>query len=293
MSVPDRPDQVDQLDGSRYAGLNCTCAAGAMALDRATLGVHRTTGAKVRALTGDTTGGTTLSQVASALKRGWDVELDVHLDVPFVTLEQRLHRGQGAIIQGWEGVFKGTRFQSSETFAGNHATFVNEGRDWRQRADGLWIAGSFLVFNPLADGRRPGIAQSPYWVPRDTLVRWCGKLDVSSAAQNYIPLGIGMVYAAFTPDTEPHVHLKHGAHRTTPFPDHVVARHPRGTRVWVRGGPGPEYPVIDRVRSGTPFLAYQVVEGGAGAGGEHTWYGDHNGGRWIVASRLTGKGGTS
>ena len=43
MSIPDRPAQVDQLDGSRYAGLNCNCAAAAMALDRHTLGEHRTT----------------------------------------------------------------------------------------------------------------------------------------------------------------------------------------------------------------------------------------------------------
>jgi hypothetical protein len=49
-----RPHQVSQLDSSQYAGLNCTCAAGVVALDRETLGAKRTTGARVRQLAGNT-----------------------------------------------------------------------------------------------------------------------------------------------------------------------------------------------------------------------------------------------
>ena len=291
--VPARPEQVDQLDGSRYGGLNCTCAAGAMAIARATLNAKRPTGAAVRKATGDTSGGTNLRQVAAAAKSGWDVDLDVELGVTFSMLEQRLHAGQGAILQGWEAITMGTQWQASETFGGNHAWYVNDGRDWRQREDGLWIAGYFRVFDPLADGRRPAIAKSPFWIPRDVVMRWAGRLDVSDPDEPYVPLGLGRIYAAFTRDTEPHVHLRAGATKiANPFPDRMVVRHPRGSKVNVRRGPGSSFPVVAKAEPGDLFVAFQH-DSGSEIDGVGTWYGDHNGARWINGSRLRGRGGAS
>lgn len=294
MTQPARPRSlVEQLDGSRYAGLNCTCAAGAMLASRATMHAKNPTGAAVRRETGDTTGGTTLRQVQAALLRGWDVEVDVELGVSFSMLDQRLHAGQGAILQGWEAVTRGTEWQASETFSGNHAWYVNHGRGWSQRADGLWIAEEYFVYDPLADGRRPAIATAPFWIPRAVVMQWAGRLDVSDPAEPYVPLGIGKVYAGFSKDTEPHVHLRDGATKIAdPFPDRLVVRHPRGRLVNVRRGPGASFPIVDKADPGDVFVAFQH-DSGSEIDGVSTWYGDHNGTRWINGSRLRGRGGVS
>ena len=281
MTVPDRPRFVKQLDGSRYAGLNCTCAAAAMAVDRHTIGRIQTTGAYVRALTGDTSGGTTLAQVDAALNRRWGVDLDVEYGLAFATFIDRLKAGQGAILQGWEAVTRGTKWQASETFGGNHAWFVNQYNSER----------GLLVYDPLADGRRSGIAKSPFWIPMAVVREWAGKLDISDPAEPYRALGLGRVYAAFTKDTEPHVHLRYGGRRTTPFPDHVVSN---GSAGYVRSAPrtDAEYK-IRRLKQGETLTMYQVTDSGDSFNGSRRWYGGHDGTSWVHASRLNGKGGSS
>lgn len=286
MSTPDRPRAVFQLDGSRYAGLNCTCAAAAMALDRHTLGEHQTTGAYVRALTGDTSGGTTLAQVDAALRRRWGVDLDVEFALSFEEFTRRIKAGRGAILQGWEAVTRDTRWSASETFGGNHAWYVNDVNE-----DG------FLVYDPLADGRRPGIAKSPFRIPASVVERYAGKLDISDPAEPYRALGVGRVYAAFTRDTEPHVHLKFGASRTTPFPDRTRIDVSGGRLVNLRSTPESLSPstIEDRWPDGKLFVAYQKVTDGARPAGStsRTWYGNHNGTRWIHSSGLRHEGGAS
>lgn len=295
MTTPQPAIQVDQLDGSRFGGLNCTCGAAASAVYRATMGKVVTSAATVRGLTGDTIGGTTLRQVAFAVKRGFGVELEIRLGIEFEGFEQRLYRGQGAIIQGWEAVIRNTRWSASETFGGNHAWFCNEARGWDQDRDGNWRAEEFLIYNPLADGRRKGIAKSPYWVPRSVVREWTGKLDISSVETPYRPLGIGRVYAAFTRDTEPHVHLRDGAERTEPFPDHVRAHNDDpDRRVNVRRRPNRNSEIVDRLEVGDSFVAYQRIKGERIPGtGSPWWYGSHGGHRWVHESGLRNIGGAA
>ncbi len=271
MSVPDRPRFVKQLDGSRYAGLNCTCASAAMALDRATLGVHQTTGSYVRALTGDTTGGTTLAQVDAALSRRWGINLDVEYNLSWDSFVARIKAGQGAILQGWEGVTRGTRWSASETFSGNHAWFVND-----------YISGKgFRVYDPLADGRRDGIAESPLIIPASVVREWAGKLDVSDPAEPYRAIGLGKVYAGFTRDTEPHVHLRYGGVRSRPFPDRT-----RGAKdgVDVRRSPGTTGTFVRNLSKGQLFIAYQQTE---------HYLGNHNGNEWVPKRDMRYVGGST
>lgn len=277
MTVPDRPAFVKQLDGSRYAGLNCTCAAGAMALDRHTLGAKHATASYIRFLTGDTSGGTTLAQVRDAINKTWGIELDVEYNLDWNTFSDRIERGQGAILQGWEAVTRGTRWQASETFGGNHAWFVNH------RVD-----DDFVVYDPLADGRRSGIAKSPLLIPATVVREWAGKLNIASSG--YDAIGLGKVYAAFTKDTEPHVHLRYGGRRTSPFPDHQSVAISAG---YVRSAPrtAAKYQVRP-LHKGDSVTSYQVTDTGDSFNGSRRWYGNHNGNRWIHASRLAGKGGT-
>ena len=259
---------IKQLDGSKYAGLNCTCASAAMALDRHTLAQHRTTGAYVRSLTGDTVGGTNLAQIDAALIRRWGVNLDVHYGLDFATFEARIRSGQGAILQGWEAVTRGTRWSASETFGGNHAWFVNDVN-----------TSGFLVFDPLADGRRDGIATSPFRIPRLIVREWAGKLNV--ATSGYRALGLGKVYAAFTKDTEPHVHLRTGAKRTSPFPDRVRADE---LHVKVYRTPSTSATLVDTLDRDDLFTAYQQTD---------AWLGNHNGTGWVRKVQMRRIGGST
>ncbi len=271
-----RPRQVDQLDGSRYAGLNCNCAAAAMALDRHTLGEHRTTGAYVRALTGDTSGGTNLAQVKDALMRRWNVNLDVEYGLDFDAFMHRIEAGRGAILQGSCLATKGTTYQESESFAGNHSWFVNSHND-----DG------FLVFLPLGDARRPGITDSPRRIPKSVVYKFAGLLDLDGNGHR---LGMGRVYAGFTRDTEPHVILRYGARRTMPFPDRTRASGGGN----MRSAPklAATY-VVRALDTGELFIAYQVTDSGEVYKGSPRWYGNQDGNRWVHTSRLDHQGGST
>jgi hypothetical protein len=261
-----RPIQVDQLDGSRFAGLNCNCAATADWLDRETLGRERTTGAYIRALTGDTLGGTNLAQVQAAVQRRWGLYMDVEYRLSFDSFTARIKGGQGAVLQGSCLATKGTMFQESESFAGNHSWFINDLND-----DG------FLVYFPLGDARRDGITDSPRRVPVAVVRRFAGLLDLGNGNR----LGSGLVYAGFTRDTEPHVHLRASARRTRPFPDRTRANE---ARVRVRREPGRGNPVIDWLSEGDLFTAYQHTDG---------WLGNHKGDRWVPKYAMRRIGGST
>lgn len=288
MSSPHRVAFVKQLDGSRYAGLNCTCAAAAMALDRHTIGKRRATAARIRELTGDTSGGTNLAQVTNVLRSSYGVDMTVRYGAPIATFDQYLYDGHGAILQGASSATRGTRFQASETFGGNHAWWVNEARGWRL-VNGAQVPTDYLVYDPLADGRRSGIAQSPFWLPREYLLTFARRLVISGTTQ----LGYGKVYAAFTRDTEPHVHALFGGKPTSPFPDRTRGTAPSGKRVNVRAQPTTTAPIVDYLASGELFIAYQKTATGQSLSGSRVWYGDHDGKRWVHESGLSHKGGTT
>jgi len=289
MSSPHRVTFVKQLDGSPLGGLSCTCAAGAMALDRETIGAKRTTGARVRQLTGDSSGGTTLTQVVAALQRGFSVSLTTKTPTSIADFDNRLHAGQGAILQGSESATRGTRYQASETFGGNHAWFVNQGRGWRLTM-GVWVPTEYLVFDPLADARRPDIAVSPFWLPRSYLLTFAKRLDLTGRGNL---LGPGKVYAAFTRDTEPHMHAKYGGKQTTPFPDRTLGKAPAGRKVNVRATPSTAAPIVEMLAIGELFIAYQKTTTGQLHAGSRIWYGDHDGNRWVHVSGLSRTGGTT
>lgn len=290
MSSPHRVAMVKQLDGSRYAGLNCNTASAAMLLDRHTVGAKRTTGAKVRDLTGDTSGGTNLAQVAAALLRGWSVSVLVQTPTSMGDFDRRLRAGQGAILQGASSATRGTQYQGSETFGGNHSWFVSEGRGWRLLS-GTWVPTDYLVFDPLADGRRPGIARSPFWLPRAYLLAFAQRLDLNG--RGWL-LGPGKAYAAFSRDTEPHAHFRFGGAKGTPFPDRTRAIAPTGRRVNVHSSPTTSSTtVVDTLADNELFEAWQYTNMGELWHGSRRWAGDHDGRRWVHALRLSHKGGST
>ncbi len=275
-----RPRQVDQLDGSRFAGSNCTAASAAVALDRETLGRKTSTGAIIRNWTYDTVGGLRQSQVVDALERAYGVELDLDLGVATADAFKRLDAGHGMMLAGQSSATRGTKWSASETFGGNHQWFLNE-----RRANSQVFGGrEHLVYDPLADGRRDGIAQSPFWIPEPLVLLFASRLNVSANPDtNYFPLGPGKLYAVFTHDTEPHLVLRYGATVIKP-PNRKTINVPKGERANVRSGPGRKYRLLNTRADGGTFVAFQVTTKGEKLGRSSRWFGNIDGDRWIHRS---------
>jgi hypothetical protein len=259
---------VKQLDGSRFASVNCTMAAAASLAHRHTLGKRRFTGAKVREATGDYVGGTTLDQARSAL-----MKLGIS-GLPLVQRGMRLSdfyralRGRGSIVQGSAQATYGTRYRASFTFRGNHAWYVARGKGWDAQGRPAFV----LVYDPLADGRAKGLARSPFWLPRYLFERFCYLLDFG-----YERLGPGHVYALMSKVTVPHRHV------TVPAAVYYRAKLPVKAGYRIRRRPGG---AIVRASRGETFDAWQKLSTGPLMGGSRVWYGDHSGTRWVHRSAL-------
>ena len=99
--------------------VNCNPSAGATLVALVTCGAKRTTGAAVRELTRDTEGGTVLSTVVAAVRRGFGIDIDVDTG-SFERVIRALDSRRGVTLCGSSIATRGTRFQASESFDGNH-----------------------------------------------------------------------------------------------------------------------------------------------------------------------------
>lgn len=285
MTTPARPrfqPQNPALSGDKSGWTSCTAYSGAMGIDKATLGAKRPTGREVRARTGDTTGGLTLPQVARVAPL-YGVRMEVHTGssaaTPSYALSQ-LRAGRGMLLQGNTGALLRTPQQSTSGPV-NHAVYVNEARS----------DGDVYVFDPAADGRRSGIDQGPSQWPWNLVLRFAAALRPYGDTDRRV-LGPGRMYVGFFPDTEPHVHLRNGARRSTPFPDRTRAYAATGRIVNVRSGPSNSWAIVDRLAVGELFVAYQTMQGSP-VNGDRTWMGNHDGNQWVHRSGLRHIGGTT
>jgi hypothetical protein len=289
-----RPRPVFQLkrdrshpNGSKLGGTNCNPSAAATLIDFVTCGRKRSSGAAVRELTGDLEGGTWLGDVIRAVRRGFGIDIDLNTG-SFDRVTRALETGRGVSLCGSSVATRGTRFQASETFDGNHQWALTDIR--RGQSGKVEI----LVFDPLADGRRRRIATSPMWIPADIVKRFAGNLDLRSKAEKAAkkprrPLGMGRATygvtdrvdcspTARTPST---VQLRRGASLVSGqtgrerVVEVAVAR--------IRERPTTISDIIGRLRAGDTFRAYQQIRGQR-VGGDRIWYGDRLGTRWMHRS---------
>lgn len=187
-----RPRFREQGDGSRCQWSNCGPASQAMASDRWREGRDPDNHhgwpprpAEVRNfISPHSCGGTSLQDNDAASTHLYEAPMAVRYGVPWSTFRSLIISGRGAVLQIDYGVVSPTRFDASPGFTGLHAVYVNE----RRSSD-----GAFLVYDPLADGRRKGIPRGPQWWPAD-LVRRAALAFPGNAA--------GTVNASFTRDTE-------------------------------------------------------------------------------------------
>ena len=129
-------------------------------------------------------GGTTLQQNDNAATHLYLANMAVRYGVPWNTFRSFIIAGRGAIVQISYSVIHGTKYDASPNFYGAHAIYVNE----RRASD-----GAYLVYDPLADGRRSYIPRGPQWWPGTLLQR---------AAYAMPGTATGCINASFTIDTE-------------------------------------------------------------------------------------------
>jgi hypothetical protein len=187
-----RPTFRKQGDGSRCQWSNCNPASHAMASDRHRRGVdpknHHSwppVPSEIRnRISPGHCGGTDLEENDAAVQHCYEVNLAVRYNVPWETFKSLILSGRGAVVPIKYSVIAPTKFDASPGFTGTHAVYVNE----RRRSD-----GAFLVYDPLADGRRAGIPRGPQWWPANLL---------KAAAFAMPNTNSGCVHASFTRDTE-------------------------------------------------------------------------------------------
>jgi hypothetical protein len=292
--VNEGPAESCIIAGKKLGWTNCTPAGTAMGLNKATLGRIDIDDCDIRRLTGDTSGGTTLSQMAPVCSK-LGVSLEVHAggnvcSPPY--LARQLRAGRGADVQGNAGALLGTRFRSTAGWV-NHNVYANE-----VRGGTLDNPAEVLVYDPAADGRKAGwgtASKGPQWWPWSLLLKFIASLIPASktggSKGSGALLGPGKVYCGIFPDTEPHVHSKFGGQRTNPFPDDVVGKSGTSDALrFIRSGPGLQYPHIGTLAVGAHFVGFQFVSTGpVGPAGDY--YGDHDGTHWVLTDGVVGRGG--
>jgi hypothetical protein len=188
-----RPTFRKQLDGSACQGDNCGCASSAMASQRAREGrdpgnqyawppTPRAVRARIQAISGGGCGSTNFSENERACATLYNVDLQPRYNVPWATFRSMIIAGRGAVCAIQYSVVHGTRFDACPTFQGGHSVYVNERRS----------SGGYLVYDPLADGRRD-YTLAPDWWPGSFLQK---------AMYAYPGTNSGCVHASFTKDTE-------------------------------------------------------------------------------------------
>lgn len=290
------------IHGRALGWLSCTAYAMAMGVDRATLGRKRPSGCDIRHVTGDTTGGLTLPQVAHAASVEYGVAVEVHIGSSVCTpayAAAQCAKGRGFLLQGNTKPLVGTAYKSTNTGV-NHAVWVNEVRGGTRTEP-----KEAYVYDPAADGRRD-MAHAPQWWPWSLVKKFAAALrpwgDGDRRTLGTNRFYVGFVHAtpvtgATTTSTSTAVSLRYGAARTKPFPDRMRIKVAAGRRANVRTRP-------DRLRSGdiaarlpadALFVAYQRVTNGAKPVGStsRVWYGNRTGNRWVHISGLKNIGGTS
>lgn len=160
-----RPGFVTQLGwGSALDAYNCMAAAGAMLLDRSSLGRYQTTPLVIRANQSDQSGGIGIDDIATALTNGWGMSTYRPGSISFAEFEHHINSGRGAVLQGHSAALVPYNLHArseytGQPFTGPHGIYVNE-----QRADGY-----FFCYDPAF---RPNSKYNitPGWYPRAAIV---------------------------------------------------------------------------------------------------------------------------
>jgi hypothetical protein len=278
------------IDGKALGWLSCSACGMAMGINSATMGAKHPPYCEVRRLTGDTSGGLTLPQVANVAQGVYGVKVEVRVGSNVCSpayAAGRLHSEHPFGLQGNTAALLNSPFRSTGTGV-NHFVHVERGKGWHS-SNGHWLPSHALVYDPAADGRHVGwgtAAEAWDWWPWSQVLEFAADLHPWGENDSRV-LGPGRFYAGII---EPQFRAAHGGKRSTPYPDRTRARYD-GVRVHSSPAIGATT-TIDRLEEGQLFVAYQYATGPEYAGSTR-WAGSRNGRAWVHASRLRSVGGAT
>ena len=284
---PQGPDTRCIVNGHALGWDSCTMYAGAMAVNGTDPTKHPT-GCTLRTRSGDVTGGTTLRQMADAVQSVAGMTVSTYTGSNVLTPQRvaaLVRSGRRVVVQGNADAMIGTDFRSTAG-AVNHAVMINQ-----VLGGTLDEPTKALVYDPAADGRPRSyhVDQGPSWWPWSLVKTFCAHLRPTG--ENGARLGPGKVYVGVFPDSEPHVTLRYGAKKSTPFPDRVKAAHPTQKSAGVYSAPSGGTRLYG-VANGTLLVGYQVATGTPSWGSDQ-WLGNDDGTEWIAFGKIRYEGGTS
>lgn len=284
MSIPAKPQRFEKegptspctLGGVDLKWKNCSCLSCAMGMNKSSYGRIDMSGCAVRSATNDHSGGTTIPQM-QAVCSAHGVATDAHTGGDVASLfylSYQCHNGRGFCLQG--------NTEPDGRGNVNHMVWVNN-----------TVGGTagdpdgFMVWDPWSDGEA-------YWSYAKLKAFMLALHPYGEGDSRTLKsMGVNGGYALVFPDTEPHVHLHYGGHRSSPFPDGLRAKSPTaGHRVNVRTRPDRVVAsdVAGTLADNARWTAYQKTVTGVRLAGSSTWYGNHNGDRWVHSSGVTGAG---
>lgn len=162
-----RPGFEKQATGSALQWFNCAAASGAMLADQDTLGLTDPEPDRVRALSGDFSGGLTMGALGTALERlGVQVTVfdnDDHLT--WDTLARYCRGGRFAVVAGDYDALP-RELKGDKDYNGPHAVFYQQ-----------MGTSNIVVGDPLNDGRASGIPHGYIKWPVDVARRYVKRFD--------------------------------------------------------------------------------------------------------------------
>lgn len=172
--------------GTRFDDENCAAACGALLLDRQTEGRKKSTPPKIRHLidSPNKSGGLSLSDVQTALKRGYDENIVNPLPYePWSAFLRQLREGRGAIIFGDCSYKRGKANCPGPAgeLGPNHALYCQEDDAERER---------ILTYDPADKSAGSGIQWLPYGALRQYGGLWTRQMGLVNAAYSK-PTGSG------------------------------------------------------------------------------------------------------
>lgn len=169
------PILVPQLDGSPNAGDNCGPASIASALRWATKHDVMPSPSAVRVQMDDPVGGTFMKDH----RKAWDHYMRTAVPAGWTLTPMRYHESDrwsdfAAAIDGKHGATIAIdysrvprKYKGDPAFTGFHSVFVGAKRTRAEQVE-------YKVWDPLCDGRRPGIPKGPLWYPAAVLKQSAG-----------------------------------------------------------------------------------------------------------------------
>ena len=162
-----------QFDGSAYASGNCNMAAAAMLFEVQT--GKDATGAQMRAWSGATTVGTSLTDLQRAFESQRQ-PVTIRYGMSWADFVQQVKSGRSAVVQGWYATLS-AQYDLQPGFEAGHSVFV---LGYSQHA--FNEQGGFYVMDPLG---RPGYTGQ--WWPASVLQKygWSGDPSLQGTNKNH------------------------------------------------------------------------------------------------------------